>query len=149
MDQSVAKSDDHPFQSLVFIPLALSPPTDNADTVPAQWFEREILRSLGFVLDLEADHLFPTKGIEYSFRRSRVEYTQFVHRSGAAFCQILPNAEGFLFEKNRTLMANPSYWRSQGAVSADEIKSKLTDFCKDPDRLEKFFLEKRKEVSDL
>jgi hypothetical protein len=138
IDQSKALGDDYPFHGLYSIELALAPPLDLQ--IPEQWFEKEILKSLGFILDMEADHFFPENSIEISFNRGKIQYTQYVHRSGAAFCQIRPGGKGFFFVKNRLLLSNPAYWRNPGAVSPDEIRGKVVGFCGDVEKLREFYL---------
>ena len=108
--------------------------------IPEQWFEREILLSLGFILDMEAEHLFPRDVVEIGGSRPMMPRTQFVHKSGAAFCQI--HQDGFYFVKNRPLLATPAYWRNAGAITPDEIRVRLESFCLDATRLGEFYLQK-------
>jgi hypothetical protein len=138
IDQSKALGDDYPFHGLYPIELALAPPVD--PSIPEQWFEKEILKSLGFILDMEADHFFPENSIEISFNRGKVQYTQFVHRSGVAFCQIRPGGKGFWFVKNRRLVVNAGYWRNVGAVGPVEIRARVEGFCGDVEKLREFYM---------
>ena len=70
----------------------------------ANYFESALLRKLGFVLDIEAGSLYPDAvDVVYSYRRAPFKYSQYVHRSGVAFVQILGGKDGFLFLTNRLM----------------------------------------------
>lgn len=67
-------------------------------------FEYALLRKFGFLLDVEAQDLYPdTVEVEYSYRRCSFDFSQFVHRSGVAFVQVLDGGRGFLFLTNRLM----------------------------------------------
>lgn len=65
------------------------------------YFELELVKHFGFILDVEADDRLDTKNITYSYTRSKYAHTQLIHKSGVAFVQVLPNARGFLWVNNR------------------------------------------------
>ncbi|OSX65686.1 hypothetical protein POSPLADRAFT_1120153, partial [Postia placenta MAD-698-R-SB12] len=68
------------------------------------YFEYALLRKHGFVLDIEAANLYPDQiDVVYSYRRAPVKYSQWVHRSGVAFVQVLGASDGFLFLTNRLM----------------------------------------------
>ncbi|KAJ3118599.1 vacuolar membrane-associated protein iml1 [Phlyctochytrium bullatum] len=101
VEQAASLSNDNPFQAATPIPLAVAPPNDGskdaADLVLSeQWYEMELLKRQGYVLDVEADSLFPQGGITCSFERAKYKYTQMIHRSGVAFVQILEPGRGYL-----------------------------------------------------
>ncbi|KAL0946406.1 hypothetical protein HGRIS_012631 [Hohenbuehelia grisea] len=140
------------FQSCFPIKLAIPPPivTHLAQRVPehtqtAHYFEYAILRRFGFILDIEASDLYPdTVDVVYSYRRSPYKYSQFVHRSGVAFIQVLGGSQGFLFLTNRlmgpgrmgTTMKSKEH---RPAAAAEEIRIKLHNFCCDPVALNGFY----------
>nr|KAJ3423180.1 vacuolar membrane-associated protein iml1 [Polyrhizophydium stewartii] len=124
VDQAQLFSDDNPFQSVVPIPLAVRPPRipelrerlrAEVDVTPF-WFESELLRSQSFVLDLEADHLFPENSVGHSHQRSPFHRTQFVHRSGVAFVQICDDGR-FLWVDNRVFLSSNKGSASQRTAS--------------------------------
>jgi len=55
--------------------------------IPMYWYESELLKYFGFVLDLESDHQFKYP-VKYSYEKPENKNIQFVHRSGMAFVQI-------------------------------------------------------------
>lgn len=113
-------SKHNPFQSPRQIPLAVPPPPVSTyahrlpeNTVPDAYFEFCLLRHWGFILDQESSTRYPADvEVDYQSRPKKFERSQFVHRSGLAFAQILGGAEGFLWLDNRL------YNSSQLAASA-------------------------------
>ncbi|CAO1632925.1 unnamed protein product [Sympodiomycopsis kandeliae] len=99
----------NPFQAPSRIPLALSPPAASSyahllpsHVNPEEYFEWCLLRKFGFVLDQEASHRYPDDvEIIYESRPARFEHSQFVHKSGVAFVQVLGREKGFLWLNNR------------------------------------------------
>lgn len=99
----------NPFQAAVPIHLSLAPPPLSVyahllppHTNPRDYFEWAILRHFGFILDQEASDRYPSDvEIIYESRPSRFDYSQFVHRSGVAFVQVIGGVQGFLWLNNR------------------------------------------------
>lgn len=102
----------NPFQAPLPISLALHPPPASVydrwlpQHISATYlFEYALLRKFGFILDQEASDRYRNVSkdltIEYRSRPNHFDLTQFVHRSGVAFVQVLPNNEGFLWLDNR------------------------------------------------
>ncbi|KAJ3558430.1 hypothetical protein NM688_g932 [Phlebia brevispora] len=144
--------DRNPFQSCFPIPLSVPPPVvPNLEqrvpegTQTTNYFECALLRKMGFVLDIEAGSAYPdTVDVVYSYRRLPFKYSQWVHRSGVAFVQILGGAGGFLFLTNRLMAAGkfgPSSKFQRPSAAADEIRDKLHQFCSDAKKLEAFYNE--------
>lgn len=157
-----------PFQAPVPIHLALSPPasTSYAHLLPPfthaqHYFEWALLRRFGFVLDQEAAGRYP-QDVEfiYQSRPSRFEYSQFVHRTGIAFVQVVGGAQGFLWLNNRLFNShhggngghnNRSGRRAAGNAAAaaggaeipdaDRARREFEAFCGDPVALHGFYLE--------
>ena len=109
------------------------------------YFESALLRKFGFVLDIEAVSTYPEQ-IDpiYSYRRAPFKYSQWVHRSGVVFAQILGGTNGFLFLTNR-LMAPGRVGTSlkskeqRPSALADEVMFKINDFCSAPVILNNFY----------
>lgn len=113
-----------------------------------KYFEYALLQKFGFIVDIEAADLYPEQvDVVYSYRRSPYKYSQFVHRSGVAFIQVLGNYQGFLFLTNRLM--GPGRMGSAlknkdhlPAVAAENMRVQMAEFCLDRDRLQAFYDEK-------
>ncbi|WWC68656.1 uncharacterized protein I206_102587 [Kwoniella pini CBS 10737] len=72
------------------------------------YFEYCILtKKFGFVLDVEASNRYPENiEVEYSYRKTKFDYSQFVHKSGLALIQCLTNSKGFLWSDNRLIISS-------------------------------------------
>jgi hypothetical protein len=142
------------FQSCFPLRLAIPPPVvpDLEKRVPvgthtAHYFEYALLRRFNFIVDIEAADLYPPQvDVIYSYRRSPFKYSQFVHRSGVAFVQVLGGEKGFLFLTNRlmgpgrmgTTLKNKDH---RPAAEADKIRDELSQFCSDEMGLQRFYNE--------
>ena len=144
--------DRNPFQSCFPMRLALPPPIvpDLEKRIPAgkqsaQYFEYALLQTFDFILDVEAADLYSKHvDVVYSYRRSPHHYSQFVHRSGVAFIQVLGGCQGFLFLTNRLMGPGRmgSALKSKGyrpATAAEDIRVKMANFCLDKERLQNFY----------
>ncbi|SPO24788.1 probable Vacuolar membrane-associated protein IML1 [Ustilago trichophora] len=155
----------NPFQAPVQIELALPPPSPEMyrgrlprGTLGELWFEYALLRKFGFVLDQEASGRYPKEvEITYSSRPNEFEYSQFVHRSGVAFVQVLGGLDGFLWLNNRLFNSHSHHGGSGGTggrphpppsraqqlqdtpADADKLRLELTTFCSDREELERFY----------
>ncbi|KAF8972648.1 hypothetical protein BDZ97DRAFT_1901173 [Flammula alnicola] len=142
------------FQSCFPVPLALPPPIipDLEKCIPdgtqaVKYFEYALLQKFGFIVDVEAADLYPEQvDVVYSYRRSPYKYSQFVHRTGVAFIQVLGGYKGFLFLTNRLL--GPGRMGSalkakdhQPAIAAEEIRIEMSAFCADKEQLQAFYHE--------
>jgi DEP domain-containing protein 5 len=136
------------FQSCFPIRLAIQPPIVMdlerkiaEGTQTTHYFEYAILRKFGYVLDVEASDLYPQHvDVVYSYRHSPYRYTQFVHRSGMGFVQIIGASQGFVFLTNR-LMGPGRIMRKdyQPAAIAEQIRMELAKFCSNKKELQKFY----------
>jgi DEP domain-containing protein 5 len=144
--------DHNPFQSCFPVRLVVPPPgvPDLEQRIPEgthtkNYFECALLRRFDFVLDIEAGDVF-SEHVEaiYPYRRSAFKYSQWVHRSGVSFVQVLDHAQGFLFLTNR-LMAPGRMGTSlkskeqRTGAPADEILTRMNKFCSDPQALNAFY----------
>ncbi|KAJ2916940.1 hypothetical protein MD484_g3439, partial [Candolleomyces efflorescens] len=109
------------------------------------YFEYKLLNKFGFIMDVEAQDLYPDQvDVFYSYRRSPFHYSQFVHRSGVAFVQVLDGSQGFLFLTNRLMgpgrmgsaMKNKE---NKPAATAEDIRQGLNVFCQDARELNRFY----------
>ena len=150
LDQISDVREKNAFQSCFPVPLAVPPPQLDEvgrripeGTQGKHYFESAILRKSGFVLDIEgADHYTDQVDVDYSYRRAHFKYSQWVHRSGVAFVQVLGGSQGFLFLTNR-LMApgriGTSLKYHRPAAAAEELRRKLHQFCSDKEALRGFY----------
>jgi len=129
------------FQSCFPLKLAVPPPNVPdlerrvvEGTQTKHYFEYALLRRFGFIVDIEAADLYSDQvDVEYSYRRSPFKYSQFVHRSGVAFVQVLDGSRGFLFLTNRLTapgrMGTALKSKEQRpTASAEEIRCKMNEF---------------------
>ncbi|KAF8205494.1 hypothetical protein K438DRAFT_1963936 [Mycena galopus ATCC 62051] len=146
--------ESNAFQSCFPLRVVLPPPIvpDLEKRVPpgthtTQYFEYALLRRFDFIVDIEAGNLYPPQfDVVYSYRRSPFTYSQFVHRSGVAFVQVLGGEKGFLFLTNRLMgpgrMGTTHKTNHRPTSSeADKIRDQLSQFCSDEKALRKFYEE--------
>lgn len=143
--------EHNPFQSCCSIPLAVAPPViPDLDkrvpecTNPSQYFEYALLQKFNFIVDIEAAENYPdTVDVVYSYRRAPYRYSQFVHRSGVAFIQVVGGTAGFLFLTNRLLtpgrMGTFKNKSKSPATVADELRAEMVNFCMDAKGLQAFY----------
>ncbi|KAK3837037.1 MAG: hypothetical protein JOS17DRAFT_664827, partial [Linnemannia elongata] len=113
----------NPFESPVPIKLALRPPPTKGFFKPASsldpltepvqvpklHFLTELVKSHGFILDMESDELYPPAAqLNYSYKRAPYKNIQYVHRSGVAFIQISYNGPHEFFWVNNRLLTSHS-----------------------------------------
>jgi hypothetical protein len=132
------------------MPLGLPPPVvpDLEKRLPEgtqveKYFEYALLQKFEFIVDVEAADLYPKQvDVVYSYRRSPHEYSQFVHRTGVAFVQVLGGHKGFLFLTNR-LMAPGRMGsvkaKEHPAAAAENIKVHMLKFFLDKEKLQEFY----------
>lgn len=110
-----------------------------------RYFEYALLRHFGFIVDVEAADLYPENiDVIYSYRRSPFKHSQFVHRTGVAFVQVLGGFQGFLFLTNRlmgpgrmgTTLKSKDH---RPAAEAERIRIKMHEFCSNKTELVKFY----------
>ncbi|KAH8924894.1 hypothetical protein BT69DRAFT_1260891 [Atractiella rhizophila] len=138
------EGDDNPFELPTRISFAIPPPAvTNLEKLlqPSvqsfQYFERQLLKNLDYLLDIEMDAVFsPTIDVKYTYRRDPCHHAQFLHRSGCASVAVLNDGEGFLFLKNR-LFISRSRARHASIPDVDEICRELETVCKDETKLQK------------
>ncbi|KAI0949833.1 hypothetical protein AcV7_008487 [Taiwanofungus camphoratus] len=161
VDQISDIRDRNPFQSCFPLPLAEPPPIIpdldkrvSEGTQARHYFEYAILRKHGFVLDIEAADVYPNRvDVVYSYRRSAFRYSQWVHRSGVAFVQVLGGSQGFLFLTNRLMAPGRigtalKHQRAAGAA-AEDVRIELQHFCSDSTRLRQFYDEELAQLEPI
>ncbi|KIO23515.1 hypothetical protein M407DRAFT_27041 [Tulasnella calospora MUT 4182] len=120
VDEIVRIQDRNVFQSTFPIRLAVPPPEipNLAARLPegsnaGHYFEHCILRHFGYILDIEAGGRYSDAvDVCYSYRRSSFRYSQFVHKSGLAFVQVIGGKEGFRWLTNRLAGTSNSFSNS-------------------------------------
>lgn len=138
------------FQSCCPIRLAVPPPIvpGLARYVPEgtqtrHYFECALLRQCGFVLDIEAADLYPREvDVHYSYRAWKFTRTQFVHRTGVAFVQVVGGSQGFLFLTNRLMVPGrmgTGRKEASPAEAAEAIRIRLQEFCGNKVELNQFY----------
>lgn len=119
----------------------LSPSATRSD----QLFEMALVRDFGFVLDQEAQSLYPEHlDVHYSSRPMDFDYTQFVHRSGVAFVQVVGGRDGYLWLNNRTSNAK---WQTHHKghkfapppPNAAQARQSFQRLCADKEALGQFY----------
>lgn len=120
--------------------------------VMAAYFQTQLLRSLGYILDVEADPNFSRSIVsEYSYRKEAFDTSQFIHKSGTCFVQLTSEGDGFLLLKNRLFLSHRqggagrsagtvgSAYAGAGANANDpaELRRQLVEICKSPEELQK------------
>ena len=113
--------------------------------LPQEWFEREFVKSFNFILDTESDRFFLPDSRGFSYQRKEWPNTQYVHRSGVAFIQILPDQKGFLWVNNRLHLANAASKigglssSSLVPVHPDVLRDQFESYCKNKDLVVEFW----------
>jgi DEP domain-containing protein 5 len=146
VDEISLVSSRNPFQSYYPIPIAIPPPDNQSISSKPHFFECAILtKKFGFVLDIEASSRYPLHiDVYYSYRRSPFQYSQFVHRSGIAFVQVIGGSDGYRFLTNRL------HRQCHGNVlSARQLREQLQDFCSDEAALTSFYKSTLQEVGGI
>ncbi|PPQ63384.1 hypothetical protein CVT24_005649 [Panaeolus cyanescens] len=149
VDQICDIRNRNAFQSCFPMPLALPPPNiPNLDkrvpegTQVVRYFEYALLHKFGFIVDIEAGSLYPeTVDVAYTYRHMAYDYSQFVHRSGVAFVQVLGGSDGFLFLTNRLMGIGRAlkFKDKLPAQVAEQLRVEMADFCSDAQRLKQFY----------
>lgn len=131
------------FQSTFPVPLCIPPPPLPAGSTSQdpQYYETAILRHFGFILDIEAANRYSdTVDVFYSYRRKKFTHSQFVHKTGLAFVQIVGGKEGFRWLTNRLFVAsNSRSGQTKTNTTADELRVELFEFCMDRERVKAFY----------
>lgn len=150
VDQIIDIRKKNVFQSCLPIRLARLPPTlpikylydgSRAD----DYFECQLLKTFDFVLDVEAgssysDHV----DVVYSYRTTPFSHSQYVHKSGAAFVQIIGGNEGFRWLKNRLIQGEKGGLAQAKEKEylpdvAEKVRERLEEFCSDAEKLKLFY----------
>jgi hypothetical protein len=109
------------------------------------YFESALLRKFGFVLDIEAASTYPEQiDPSYSYRRAPFKHSQWIHRSGVVFAQVLGGTNGFLFLTNRLISHGRTSLKSKEmrpSALADDVMFAIDHFCNDPEALNGFYKE--------
>ncbi|RKP20567.1 hypothetical protein ROZALSC1DRAFT_27965, partial [Rozella allomycis CSF55] len=134
----------NPFHAPLQIKLSCAPPSYKEISakinlkIPPTYFEEELVKKFDFILDLEADERFPTQ-VEriFSYERSPVEYTQYVHRSGEVFVQLVGNGQPILWTENRLFIS-----KQKTKPKCANLFNELSEFCSNQSALTEFWNER-------
>lgn len=108
-------------------------------------FETALVRQFGFVLDQEAQANYPEQiDLHYSSRPNNFDYSQYVHRSGIAFIQVIGGRDGYLWLNNRLLNSHVHMSRSHTSKpmpppEGDFERRAFQRMCHDKDALASFY----------
>lgn len=163
VDPILDASSKNVFQSCFPIHLAIAPPVvkDLESLVPpgtsiTQYFEYALLRKFGYVLDIEAGGNYPPSvDVFYSYRRAAFRHSQFVHRSGLAFVQIIGGKEGFRWMTNRLFASSNGFMggHTRSGLTphekADVLRRELHAFCTDATKVANLYAEVEASLSRL
>ncbi|GJJ12397.1 hypothetical protein Clacol_006639 [Clathrus columnatus] len=149
VDQIVDIRDKNSFQSCFPIRLIIPPPVvkkvpEGSNFSPVNYIETMILLDFGFVIDVESQDRYNDQVEVFYIYRRPYKYTQFVHRSGTAFAQMIGGQEGYRFLTNR-LLASGRLGTTRDVSSktpsqiADNVRERLAEFCSDPIKLTAFY----------
>lgn len=98
---------------------------------------------MGYVLDIEAGCAYPDNvDVVYSYRRQPFAYSQWVHRSGLAFVQVLGGADGFLYLTNRLIAPakiGSAVKLQRPGVLAERLRLELQQLCSSERALAQFY----------
>lgn len=107
-------------------------------------YHKVLLRKLDFALDLEsADSFTPKLDISYAWSKPDYKYTQYIHKSGLLFAQIISDDNrdsDFLLLPNR-LAPRTSSKNTSSTPSVDDIIKTVRAFCQDLEGLRAFYEE--------
>ncbi|GAA6010424.1 hypothetical protein JCM11491_006931 [Sporobolomyces phaffii] len=130
----------NPFQKPTVIRPVIAPPASIDEDAPThEQYLAHVLRTLDYFLDLGADSTFPPDLVaQYSYRRSPVLDSQYIHRSGAAIVSVvLPDSDsdddaaaaGFAYVPNRIFTSH------HAAIDEAGPARELDAVCRDAARL--------------
>ncbi|KAI9596447.1 hypothetical protein BDF19DRAFT_464450 [Syncephalis fuscata] len=174
VDQERPDADDNPFQSPVEINLAIAPPSTIelkkrlpvSVAVPDTFFEVELAKHFGFILDVEADTSIPSDiQVIYSYHHNPYRYAQYVHQSGVAFIMVCKEPHSYLWVNNRlytshvyhqqqqqqqqqhqhlsgSLLSGSSRISSSSSMAypdPDKLRQEFVAFCQNKQRLQEFW----------
>ncbi|SGY46236.1 BQ5605_C001g00401 [Microbotryum silenes-dioicae] len=120
----------NPFQSTTILPFKVPPPPIVDSTLPQEYYEAGLLRSLGFFLDIGADSSFPSDvDVQYSYKRSPSPRSQYIHRSGTVLVAILGDRRGL------AIVANRIYLSHRPQAKDEDPTQELVELCGDLQKL--------------
>lgn len=144
VDQIIDITKTNVFQSCFPVQFAIPPPAlpPNAGVQP-DYLEGCLLRQLNYVPDICSSHHYGNSAdVFYSYRNTPFTYSQWVHRSGLAFVQII-EGKGFSWLTNRlaTIRQMTVHEKPLSEISErpNLIMDELNEFCTDKVKLKAFW----------
>lgn len=107
-----------------------------------------LLRKFNFIPDIMASRHYPASvDVFYSYRSTAFDHSQWVHRSGLVFIQVLEDGGTLAWLNNRLAstrqMASTDRLRERPDERADRLCKNLEDFCTNAVTLNAFWKETR------
>ncbi|CAG7852569.1 Vacuolar membrane-associated protein IML1 [Serendipita indica DSM 11827] len=148
VDQITDITKTNVFQSCFPIDFAVPPPAlpPNSGMQP-DYFEGQLLRNFNYVLDISSSQHYANRvNVYYSYRNSEFNFSQYVHKSGLAFVQVI-EGKGFSWLTNRlaTTRQHSSDHDGRGRDNQDSqerpnrIMDELNSFCTNKELLQGFW----------
>jgi hypothetical protein len=110
---------------------------------PPEYCVSALLKKFDFIPDIIASRHYPTSvDVSYSYRSTAFDHSQWVHRSGLVFIQVLEDGVTLAWLTNR--LASTRQMAStdrSGERPAERLCTKLEDFCTNPVALNAFWKE--------
>lgn len=144
VDQITDITSTNVFQSCFPIDFSVSPrPLPPNSGMQPDYFEGCLLRHFNYIPDIcNSYHYANPTEVQYSYRNKPFTYSQYVHKSGLAFVQII-EGKGLRWLTNRlatirqiTVHEKPL---SEIAERPNKIMDELNNFCADKEKLEAFW----------
>ena len=117
---------------------------------PPEYCVSALLRKFDFILDITASRHYPTSvDVYYSYRSTAFDHSQWVHRSGLVFIQVLEDGVTLAWLTNRlasTRKMVSKEWQGERAGQRpsermDSLCQELDNFCTNPVALNAFWKE--------
>jgi DEP domain-containing protein 5 len=143
VDQVTDITKTNVFQSCFPIELAVPPPAIPPQAgVQPDYFEGCLLRHFDYVLDIcSSEHYGSQAEVIYSYRNYPFTFSQYVHKSGLAFAQII-EGKGFRWLTNRlaTIRQMSMHDQPRGLQERpNQLMDRLNEFCIDKVKLSAFW----------
>ena len=143
VDQITDITKTNVFQSCFPIDFSVPPPAlpPNSGMQP-DYFEGRLLRKFNYVLDISSSQHYANRvNVYYSYRNSEFNFSQYVHKSGLAFTQVI-EGKGYTWLTNRlaTTRKNSSdHHERDSQERPNRIMDELNDFCTNKELLGAFW----------
>lgn len=127
----------------------MAPPVLPEETSPPpEYCVSALLRRFDFVLDITASRHYPASvDVYYSYRSTAFDHSQWVHRSGLVFIQVLEDGVTLAWLTNRLAstrqMVSKEWAGERPSERMDKLCQQISDFCTNRVALNTFWKETR------